>query len=175
MDQTNKCLRRSTSTLPSDVVGKPNDIPVVGKQHQEHSDSHPSSGSNSSSPLLQSYYLACSSKKNLGARTSASHLPSQRITTSPDLSFPGRLFIMLSDSDKESFEDVVCWILEGAAFKVHKQDEFVETILPRYFKMTKYNSFTRQLHAYEFTWIKKGQQRGGCEQALRSAMRSNRG
>jgi hypothetical protein len=82
---------------------------------------------------------------------------------------------MLSDSDKESFEDVVCWILEGAAFKVHKQDQFVETILPRYFKMTKYNSFTRQLHAYEFTWIKKGQQRGGCEQALRSAMRMNRG
>jgi hypothetical protein len=166
MDQSNKLLRRSTSTLPNDVVGK---------HHQEHSDSHPSPGSNSSSPLLQSYFLACSSKKNPGTRTSAPQLPLQRITASPDLSFPGRLFTMLSDSDKESFEDVVCWILEGAAFKVHKQDQFVETILPRYFKMTKYNSFTRQLHAYEFTWIKKGQQRGGCEQALRSAMRINRG
>jgi hypothetical protein len=70
---------------------------------------------------------------------------------------------MLSDSEKESLEDVVCWILEGAVFKVHEQDQFVETILPRYFKMTKYNSFTRQLHAYDFTWIEKGQQRGGVD------------
>lgn len=84
-------------------------------------------------------------------------------SASPDLSFPWRLYAMLSDAESNGFEGIVSWIVDGTAFKVHQTETFVATILPRYFKMTKYNSFTRQLYAYDFTWIRKGQNRGGCK------------
>jgi hypothetical protein len=88
--------------------------------------------------------------------------PSHPAAASPDLSFPWRLFTMLLASEMEGFEEIVSWILNGTAFKVHDQEQFVKTILPHYFKMTKYNSFTRQLYAYDFTWIRRGHERGGC-------------
>ena len=84
---------------------------------------------------------------------------------SPDLSFPWRLFIMLDHAMAEEggLGRIVSWIAQGTAFKVHMQDEFTKTILPRYFRMKKYNSFTRALCAYEFTWIRSGASKGGCE------------
>jgi len=89
-----------------------------------------------------------------------------RVLTSPDLSFPWRLFIMLEDSLKAGFDEIVSWTVNGAAFEVHDQPKFVATILPRYFKMTKYNSFTRQLYAYGFSWIRSGEGKGGCKKHI---------
>ena len=83
---------------------------------------------------------------------------------SPDLSFPWRLFIMLEQSTAKGLDNIVSWIDNGTAFKVYDQQAFEKTILPQYFiKMTKYNSFTRQLYAYNFTWIRNGISKGGCE------------
>ena len=76
--------------------------------------------------------------------------------------FPWKLHKMLNEAEEAGFSDVVSWVLDGRAFRVHKPYPFVEKILPRYFKMTKYKSFTRQLHNYGFTWIKKGPEKGGC-------------
>jgi hypothetical protein len=129
----------------------------------------------------RAYDLATSPTTNDGALDSSSQLASGDNTrhqedsksdptfpshpgaaASPDLSFPWRLFTMLSATEMEGFDEIVSWILNGTAFKVHDQEQFVRTILPHYFKMTKYNSFTRQLYAYDFTWIRKGPERGGC-------------
>jgi hypothetical protein len=83
---------------------------------------------------------------------------------SPDLSFPWRLFSMLENSTKEGFDSIVSWTGNGTSFKVHNQEKFVATILPRYFKMArKYNSFTRQLYAYGFTWVRTGPGKGQCK------------
>ena len=58
---------------------------------------------------------------------------------------------MLNDAENEKFQDVVSWLPGGRAFKVHQTDNFVATIMPRYFNQTKYKSFGRQLHIYGFT------------------------
>lgn len=92
---------------------------------------------------------------------------SATIAASPDLSFPWRLSTMLTDSEKSpgGFQDIVSWIDDGTTFKVHNRAEFTKRILPTYFRMTKYSSFTRQLHAYSFVCTRKGDSRGGCKPA----------
>ena len=75
---------------------------------------------------------------------------------------------MLCDADKEEdggggFSDVVSWGQDSTHnFKVHDKRQFERQILPKYFKMTKYKSFTRQLHNYDFQWIRQGNDKGGC-------------
>jgi hypothetical protein len=91
------------------------------------------------------------------SRTPRSEPPNEEVF------FPSKLFVMLSDSEKEDFEDIVSWGSNGVAFQVHKKREFENQILPKYFKMTKYKSFTRQLHNYGFNWIRKGPDKGGCK------------
>jgi len=46
--------------------------------------------------------------------------------------------------------NIVSWVDDGTAFKVHKLQQFVDTIVPTYFKQTKYKSFQRQLYFYGF-------------------------
>jgi hypothetical protein len=46
------------------------------------------------------------------------------------------------------------------SFKIHKQKEFAEIILPRYFIMTKKSSFLRQLNLYSFNRFSAGPDQG---------------
>jgi hypothetical protein len=85
------------------------------------------------------------------------------LTASPDLTFPWRLFVMLENSTVEGFDEIVSWVPAGDAFKVHNPQKFSAEILPRFFQMKKHGSFTRQLHAYSFTWIREGPSKGGCK------------
>jgi hypothetical protein len=57
-------------------------------------------------------------------------------------------------------ESIVSWQPHGKAFRVHRPDLFAQTVMPRYFKQTKYKSFQRQLHIYGFHRIGKGMDRG---------------
>lgn len=84
-------------------------------------------------------------------------------SSADDLLFPSKLFQMLEDAAMEGFEAIVSWGAEPNAFNVHKKRRFEEKVLPKYFKMTKYKSFTRQLYNYGFTWIRKGPDKGGCK------------
>jgi len=54
--------------------------------------------------------------------------------------FPWKLHDMLDRSAKESNEDIVSWVDDGNAFRVHMPDVFVDTVMPRFFKQTKYKS-----------------------------------
>ena len=110
-------------------------------------------------------------------------------TTSEDSLFPRRLHLMLHDADGHiqggggggcntggggfggfafgggggGFSDVVSWGQDSPHnFKVHNKRRFEKQVLPKYFKMTKYKSFTRQLHNYDFQWIRQGNDKGGC-------------
>jgi hypothetical protein len=103
--------------------------------------------------------------------SSSAHVPqpstslsSSTMISSMDIIFPKKLFVMLHEAERDSFADVVSWGREGAGnFKVHKKRDFEQFILPKYFKMTKYKSFTRQLHNYNFMWIRIGPDKGGCK------------
>jgi hypothetical protein len=67
-----------------------------------------------------------------------------RRTISPP--FPSKLHDLLEDVEKEgSKRDIVSWLPDGKAFKVHKPIEFCKTIMKRYFKQSQYKSFTRQV------------------------------
>ena len=46
------------------------------------------------------------------------------------------------------------------SFKIHKQKEFAEIILPQYFVMTKKSSFLRQLNLYGFNRFSAGLDQG---------------
>ncbi len=54
--------------------------------------------------------------------------------------FPWKLHDMLDRSSTEGYDDVVSWVDNGEAFRVHLPDVFVENVMPRFFKQTKYKS-----------------------------------
>lgn len=49
----------------------------------------------------------------------------------------------------------------GRCFHVHKPQDFVEQIMPKYFRQSKLTSFQRQLNLYGFSRITAGDDRGG--------------
>jgi hypothetical protein len=78
--------------------------------------------------------------------------------------FPLKLFQMLEDVEKSKKESIVSWSVDGNSFRVHKTDEFAEKVMPQYFPgQTRYKSFQRQLHIYDFARITEGRYKGGYE------------
>jgi hypothetical protein len=67
---------------------------------------------------------------------------------------------MLEEMATTGDESIVSWQPHGKAFRVHQPDAFFRTVMPRYFKQTKYKSFQRQLHIYGFHRITKGMDTG---------------
>jgi hypothetical protein len=81
-------------------------------------------------------------------------------SSSSEHAFPWRLHSMLDDAQNDGFQEIVSWVQDGAAFKVHDSDEFVKQVMPNYFDQTKYESFRRQLNMYGFTRANRGEKRG---------------
>jgi len=73
---------------------------------------------------------------------------STRTTSSPV--FPLKLHETLTQIENDGYDDIIGWHPHGRSFKIHKQKEFTDIILPRYFVMTKKSSFLRQLNLYSF-------------------------
>lgn len=88
------------------------------------------------------------------------------------LLFPNILYEMLNDAEEAGFEHIVSWGKDPNAFNVHKKKQFESEILSKYFKMTKYKSFTRQLHNYGFIWVRNGPDKGGCKCCAKSSYSS---
>lgn len=71
---------------------------------------------------------------------------------SSKLPFAWKLYEMLETVHKNKVDtDIVSWVDDGKAFKVHDLKRFVNEIVPTYFKQSKYKSFQRQLYFYGFT------------------------
>lgn len=64
--------------------------------------------------------------------------------------FPWQLQKMLTEVESDGKSDIVSWLPDGKAFKVHNVSVFVAEILPSYFKQTKYKSFQRQCNLWGF-------------------------
>jgi len=63
----------------------------------------------------------------------------------PNAAFPLKLHEILTQIENDGHDHIVGWLPHGRSFKIYKQKEFVETILPNYFVMTKKSSFLRQV------------------------------
>jgi hypothetical protein len=70
---------------------------------------------------------------------------------------------MLDDAEKdEGFQSIISWLPDHEnAFRVHNSAAFVDLIMPKYFKQTKYKSFQRQVNIWGFCRIPSGLDKGG--------------
>eukprot|EP00980_Cylindrotheca_fusiformis_P031259 scaffold26088_cov132-Cylindrotheca_fusiformis.AAC.6 len=83
--------------------------------------------------------------------------------------FPLRLHEMLTWAESQGYDAVVSWLPGNPpnSFKVHRKDDFVHQILPRFFKQTQYKSFIRQLNLWDFERIVTAtSDKGGYKHAL---------
>ncbi|CAJ1946054.1 unnamed protein product [Cylindrotheca closterium] len=81
-------------------------------------------------------------------------------TRTPNAAFPLKLHETLTQIENDGHDDIIGWMPHGRSFKIHKQKEFAEIILPRYFVMTKKSSFLRQLNLYGFNRFSAGPDQG---------------
>jgi len=75
--------------------------------------------------------------------------------------FPVKLHEMLDRIEADGLGHVVSWQPHGRCFVVHKPKEFVNHVMPHYFKQTKMASFQRQLNLYGFNRLTGGLDKGG--------------
>jgi hypothetical protein len=70
----------------------------------------------------------------------------------PELQFPGRLHHMLEAVERQGWDSIISWTPDGTAIRISDPDQLAE-ILPRFFSLTKYRSFRRQLNMWHFERI----------------------
>ena len=51
----------------------------------------------------------------------------------PNAAFPLKLHETLTGIEQDGLDDIIGWMSHGRSFKIHKQAEFVNEILPKYF------------------------------------------
>jgi HSF-type DNA-binding len=75
--------------------------------------------------------------------------------------FPWKLHEMLQSSEQEVLDHIVSWLPSENGFKVHDSKAFVSTVLPKFFRQTKYKSFQRQCNIWGFERLLQGPHKGG--------------
>lgn len=75
--------------------------------------------------------------------------------------FPWKLHEMLEEADSNNFTNIVSWLPDHSSFRVHQPEIFVNQIMPKYFRQTKYKSFQRQLNMWGFERLISGPNKGG--------------
>lgn len=71
--------------------------------------------------------------------------------------FPEKLMEVL---DRGDMDNIITWLPHGRAFIVRHAQQLREVVLPRFFKQSKFMSFTRQLNLWGFKRITKGTDAG---------------
>jgi len=71
--------------------------------------------------------------------------------------FPAKLMEVL---DRPDMDTIITWMPHGRAFIVLQPQQLRDNVLPRFFKQTKFMSFTRQLNLWGFKRITKGDDSG---------------
>lgn len=74
-----------------------------------------------------------------------------------DVAFPGKLLEVL---DRGDLTDIITWLPHGRAFLVRQSKLFTSQVLPRFFRQTKFLSFTRQLNLWGYKRITRGTDAG---------------
>jgi hypothetical protein len=77
------------------------------------------------------------------------------------IAFPLKLHAVLDQVEADGLASVISWQPHGRCFVVHKPKEFVDHVMPKYFRQTKLTSFQRQLNLYGFSRLTRGNDAGG--------------
>lgn len=77
------------------------------------------------------------------------------------MSFPIKLHAVLLQVENDGLAHIVSWMPHGRCFVIHKPKEFVDLVMPKYFRQTKLTSFQRQLNLYGFQRLTRGPDAGG--------------
>lgn len=77
------------------------------------------------------------------------------------VAFPLKLHAVLDQVEADGLANVISWMPHGRCFVVHKPKEFVDHVMPKYFRQTKLTSFQRQLNLYGFSRLTRGPDAGG--------------
>ncbi|KAK1735159.1 heat shock factor family protein [Skeletonema marinoi] len=72
--------------------------------------------------------------------------------------FPSKLYEMLESVDCLGLSHTASWLPHGRSFQVKDPTQFMDLVVPKFFKATKYRSFQRQLNLWGFSRIVKGQE-----------------
>mmetsp|Transcript_118017 Transcript_118017/g.176319 ORF Transcript_118017/g.176319 Transcript_118017/m.176319 type:complete len:378 (+) Transcript_118017:96-1229(+) len=78
-----------------------------------------------------------------------------------NIPFPWKLHELLDVAEADAFTNIVSWLPNQHSFRVHDIQKFVDHIMKRFFKQTKYKSFQRQLNMWGFERILNGPEKGG--------------
>lgn len=60
--------------------------------------------------------------------------------------FPVKIHRMLSELEEQGLRDIASFLPHGRAFVIHKPQQFTDEIMPKYFRMSRFSSFQRQLN-----------------------------
>lgn len=63
---------------------------------------------------------------------------------------------MMKMADKQPKGFCVSWVADGKSFVIHDPDTFTRKVVPKYFKPTKFSSFTRKLYRWGFRQVNRG-------------------
>ena len=72
-----------------------------------------------------------------------------QMSKDPEHSFPWKLHTLLEAAERDGFDHIVSWVQDGAAFKVHDSDAFVNTIMPSFFDQSKCKSIRSACVAFQ--------------------------
>jgi len=83
--------------------------------------------------------------------------PASQFDEEIPLTFPQRLMELLDDARND---DIIGWLPHGRGFLIYQKRRFAADIMPKYFKQSKFTSFTRKLNRWGFTRISRGPETG---------------
>lgn len=125
----------------------PNDKLPLDEEHSK------SSESNSSELLDDSLREENEETKGASGTDDEVKTGNKEFSNEKTLTFPLKLMAILSN---EEHAKIIAWLSNGESFCIYNKKEFTESVLPRYFKKSKFASFTRKLHRWQFIRISKG-------------------
>lgn len=106
---------------------------------------------------------SASLKTDIGDDDKVENLSNKKVSSDEDLeeeipvSFPQRLMDILSN---EEHSDVISWLPHGKGFIIYKKKKFAVRVMPKYFKQSKFTSFTRKLNRWGFVRVTRGYETG---------------
>jgi len=70
--------------------------------------------------------------------------------------FPEKMMALMQYAETKGDDFCVTWLADGKSFIIKDMDEFTRSVVPKFFKPTKFSSFTRKLYRWGFRQINRG-------------------
>jgi len=91
--------------------------------------------------------------------------PTSKVIKEDDLKtgstkFPDVLYKLLMDAELNNDECIISFLPHGRSFIVNDVQTFEKELMPKYFKMSVWKSFRRQLNLYDFNRVGEGHDKG---------------